>query len=744
MVSAAQPPRTTATERIEGRVERTVYHDAQSRYTVLRVAVPGRPALVTAVGRTEAIEPGAEVQLEGSWGVHPTHGQQFEFVRMYVPVPTTLEGVRRRLTRYPGIRDVIAERVVRRFGLETLDILAREPRRLLEVDGIGPRTLERIMAHHDTLAGPLAEIEAALIELDIPPHLGRAIHDRFGARALETVRQHPYRLATEVRGIAFLTADRIARALGVRPDSEERLDAGLLHVMEQAQGEGHCALPPRTLAQRAGRMLGVEPAAIEAAVQRMLGIAQLVVERDGHPEPLCFLHRMVVLEEEVAASVAEVAARSREPWRLPSLPDHLGAQQIAAVEAVANHGAVVLTGGPGTGKSTVVRNVLELARANGIELHLCAPTGRAAKRLEETTGEVAFTVHRLLEIQPETGQFTYGPGNPLPGGLVVVDESSMLDVGLAAALFGALSPEHRLLIVGDANQLPSVGPGNVLRDIVAAADRSEGAIPVVRLEQVYRQGEGSTIVTNAHRILAGLMPRADAGGGRGEFFVVAVRSAEQARQRVEKLILERIPEVYELDPRNEVQILCPMHRGGAGTEAFNQLLQEHHTGGQPEIELGGSASSDRVRRFRTGDRVMQIKNDYTRNVFNGDIGVVTKIDKDRGTVTVSFEGLVATYERKDLAALQLAYAVSIHKSQGSEFPAVVIPILAEHQVMLRRNLLYTAVTRARRLCVVVGDPQAIERAVRRGDAARRHTGLARRLRQALGVEPHWVREPGVA
>jgi exodeoxyribonuclease V alpha subunit len=364
-------------------------------------------------------------------------------------------------------------------------------------------------------------------------------------------------------------------------------------------------------------------------------------------------------------------------------------------------------------------------------LILCAPTGRAAKRLQQAAGHEARTIHRLLEFQPETGRFAHGPQDPLPPGLVVVDESSMLDVALAQALLGALTDRHRLLLVGDADQLPSVGPGNVLADIITAATTPGSPIACVRLDEVFRQARGSTIVDNAHRMLRGEPLRTDEAGAGGEFFVIPAKNAEHAHELCVRLATERIPTAYGLDGATEVQVLTPMHKGRAGTEALNEALQSKHTAGMPELEVT-SGRGQVLRRFRVGDRVMQTKNDYGKNVFNGDVGVVCAVDRELGTVTVDMDGTKVAYLGNEALVLGLAYACSIHKSQGSEFPAVIVTILPEHQVMLRRNLLYTAITRARRLCVLVGEPRAIEQAIARTDRARRHTGLARRIRERVG------------
>jgi len=733
-----------ATETLTGTVERVVYHDPRTRYTVLRLRVPGQDTLVTAVGRTPGLEPGAEVTVSGSWDTHPTHGRQLALATLHVAVPTSRGGIERRLMRYPGVKEVMASRIVARFGMDTLTILDKQPRRLLEVEGIGQKTLERILAHHETTHGPLAQLEAQLIELELPPYLAQAIHERYGDEALGMVQRRPYRLARDVRGIGFLTADRIARGLGIAADSDERVEAGLLHVLEQAESDGHCAVPIEMLVERAVRALGVEDGIVRTAGERLQELGDLVLENGKDGTDLCFPATMVKAEREVAITLARLARWPRpDSWPVAELPEHLSPGQRQAVHAVAGAGLVVLTGGPGTGKSTVVHEILRMARAAGNDVLLAAPTGRAAKRLEQTTGHAASTIHRLLEVQPETGRFLHGPGNPLPPGLLVVDESSMLDIRLAQALFDALVPEHRLLLVGDADQLPSVGPGNVLRDVMAAAEDPTSAIGLVRLSEVFRQGEGSSIVTNAHRILHGERPQADPTGGRGEFYVVHAREPERVHDLVVRMATERMPEAYGLDPVHDVQVLCPMHKGRAGTEALNTTLQAHHAARSGGSSLEYRAGGRVLRRFVVGDRVMQTKNDYQKGVYNGDVGLVTALDLEEEAIDVVIDGAKLHYVGKEMLALQLAYAVSIHKSQGSEFPAVIVPLLAEHHVMLRRNLLYTAITRARSLCVLVGDPRAIDRAVRMVDAARRHTGLSGRLLEAL-ADPELLEREGPA
>lgn len=739
-------------ELLEGVVERTVFHAPETRWTVLRAKVESEVALVTLVGRSSGIEDGADFSAHGRWVTHPTHGLQFQFEHLKLRQPTTPAQIVARLKTYPGIKEVMAERIVKRFGPDTLDVLDKQPKRLLEVSGLGQKTLANITAHHEARQGPLVEIENRLLELEVSPRLAEGLHRRYGEQALAMLEHHPYKLAREVYGIGFLTADKIARALGVDPHSEERIDAGIVHALERAENEGHCALPPKQLLNDTRKLLAVSADEIEAGIDRLIEEGELIPRLrppGSEPSELYFLRRFDEAEENLVESLLELACAAREPWEVGALPDHLSEGQRRAVEAIAACGVVILTGGPGTGKSTVVANVIAVAKQAGEALLLAAPTGRAAKRLEQATGESARTVHRMLEVRPETREFVYCANNPLPSGLVVIDESSMLDIELAEALITALTPDNRLLLVGDADQLPSVGPGNVLRDLIRAAEqasepvinlhaRGTGLIPVVRLETIFRQQEGSTIVSNAHRVLHGeeLVSDDFKRGSAGEFFWLKTTDPQRTHAKIIEMASERIPDAYGLDRIGEIQVLCPMHKGFTGTEAFNDALQAIYTGDAEGLEAPGPRG-EHGRVFRLGDRVMQIRNDYERSVFNGDIGVVIRIEADKDTLTVDFDGVFATYERKDLGALRLAYAISIHKSQGSEFPAVLIPMLGEHYVMLRRNLLYTAMTRARRLCVVVGDPQAIERAIRRADAARRFTGLTERtlamLDARLGV-----------
>ncbi|MEZ4451491.1 MAG: AAA family ATPase [Nannocystaceae bacterium] len=491
--------------RIEGRVSSTVFHSPQTRYTVLRVYNAGDAEPSTWVGRCLGVEDGAQVSAAGQWIMHPVHGRQFAFTRLIVKAPTTLTGIQRRLERYPGLGKDKAEKIVKYFGADTFTVLDKTPRRLLEVEGIGPKTLERVSAYHASRSGPLVEVENQLIELDLSPHLAEALVRRYNADALMMLRQSPYRLAREVRGIGFLTADKIARALGVDMESDDRIDAGLLYTLERAESDGHCALPREQLTQEASTLLelpaarGAEatvaahrlsPERILEGIDRLLQSGDLIAEARSGGLVLCFPRRLWEAEDTIAQVLAELATTEHAEWDPGRLPEHLSPGQVEAVRAIARTGLVVLTGGPGTGKSTVIRQVIDVALAHECALMLAAPTGRAAKRLAEATGQEAKTIHRLLEIEGASGSFSFNAQNPLPApALVVIDEASMLDAQLAEALLLALTPEHRLLLVGDVDQLPSVGAGNVLRDVITAATRPGSPVPVVRLTQIFRQAE---------------------------------------------------------------------------------------------------------------------------------------------------------------------------------------------------------------------------------------------------------------
>ncbi len=702
-------------EVVEGVVEGVRFQSAESGFTVL-VATIGR-AEESLVGELAVpVEKGAKFKAHGRWGFDRKHGRQFRFEALEIMAPTTTDEIVARLKTYPGIGGATAERIVEQFGDQTWAIMDADIGDLVHIPGIGPKAIAKIRAHHKKQSGPIAKIKNMLIAVGGRPGLAKSIHEHYGERSLAMLSNHPYKVAARVERFGFKLAEAFARSTGLDPEIDERIDAGVLQAIRLQRGHGHCCIPPDELTNVASGLLRVRSQRVDESVERLLDEYRMLRYR----HEMVFLAGMDHLESRVASSIASIVRPVRGVWDVGEVPEHLSPGQREAVVEVARSGVTVLTGGPGTGKSTVVGAVIDMAERAGCEVLLCAPTGRAAKRLAEATGRQASTVHRLLRPIPGSRDFHHDQANPLPAGLVVVDEVSMVDIELADALFGALTHEHRVLLVGDADQLPSVGPGNLLQDLIAAAEQGFN-VALVRLEQVFRQADGSSIVTNAHRMLAGHAPISDdpSLGNAGQFYILKARDPEQAHAKIVHLAMARIPCAYGFDPKTEVQILSPMHGGPAGTEAFNAKLQHCHSKGLADNEAFWGA---RGRRFRVGDRVMQMRNDYERSIFNGDIGTVLEFDDT--FMIVDFDGAKKKYKRFDLATLQLAYAMTIHKSQGGEFPAVIIPVFGSR--MMNRNLLYTAVTRARSLCMLVGDPRAIQRAVQ-ACAMKRWTCLSQRL-----------------
>lgn len=701
-------------EIIEGTIDGVRFRAAESGFTVL-LATVGKDEISLVGELAGTIEKGALFRAHGYWQDDRRHGRQFKFEIFEAKAPTSADQMVARLKTYPGIGGSTAEKIVDQLGERTWEVMDRDIDVLLHIPGIGPKALARIRAHHHRQSGPVAQLKHRLIAVRAPPSLAKGIHEAFGDGAVAMLDDHPFEVAQRVERFGFGLAERFARSTGLDPEDRERVEAGIIHTMRSQRGDGHCGMPPDELEETAAvRTLNVRRAIVDEAIERLVCRGTL-----RYTAGLLMLSGMDSVEARVARSILALAKPVRVVWDAQA-PDHFSAGQYEALEAVARSGVTVLTGGPGTGKSTAVAAVLEMAERAGCSVTLCAPTGRAAKRMTETTGHAASTIHRLLRPIPGTKGFHHDEGNPLPGGLVIVDEFSMVDIDLADALLAALTQDHRLLLVGDVDQLPSVGPGNLLQDIIDAADSAN--IAVVRLEQVFRQDAGSTIISNAHRLLDGLEPVSDPRerGSAGQFYVLGASTPETAHETIVKMATVNIPVAYGIEP-TDIQVLSPVHRGPAGTEAFNAKLQLRHAGRHSESFWGAGG---RGRRFCVGDRIMQVRNDYERNVFNGDIGFVREFDDT--FLTVDFDGAIKKYKRYDAKALELAYAMTIHKSQGGEFPAVLIPVLRNNARMLTRNLLYTAITRAKRLCVLVGHRDAIARAVNTL-ATRRWTGLRHRL-----------------
>lgn len=717
---------------LTGEVERVTYENEESSFRVLRVgALSGdisalskeaqRSQSIVVVGTFQAVGPGARVRVTGSTVVDPRHGEQFR-ADVLVPVePNTLAGLEKYLGSglIPRVGPALAKRIVERFGLDTLQVLDQQSARLKEVRGLGVKRVSEIRQSWAAQRA-LSSVMVLLQSHGASHNLAVRIWKHYGDRAASVVQRSPYRLALDVRGVGFKTADRLAQSLGISHDHPERCQAGVLHGLEELAESGHVYAPRGLLTDRVAELLGVDASHVESATEALWAQERVVIEQDG--VYLSWLHRA---EREVAASVRRLLA---SPARvLPGSAEALTAfekergirladEQRRAAETAARERVAIITGGPGVGKTTIVRAVLRIFEAEKLRVVLAAPTGRAAKRLTESTGREASTLHRLLEFEPRRGEFQRRKENPLDAQAVILDEASMIDAELMRALLAAMPDSARLVIVGDSNQLPSVGPGAVLRDLIAS-----GVVPTVRLSRIFRQGEASGIVENAHRILRGEQPEsARSGDPNGDFFIVSRKSPEQAADLVRELVATRIPRRFGLDPQRDVQVLTPMHRGPAGTRALNELLQQTLNPVGPAIDVRGQ-------KLRSGDKVLQTRNDYENEVFNGDLGAISQVSLEPRSLRVRFEESEVEYDEATLDALTLAYAMSVHKSQGSEYPAVVLPLLTSHFVMLSRNLLYTAVTRARKLCVLVADPRALQLAVSDARREERMTRLAERL-----------------
>jgi len=743
-----QPPRppaaTAPTAVLTGVLEHITYSNQDTGYTVARVATERGGDPVTVVGPLLGAQAGEHLHLEGRWRNHPMYGRQFE-VRSYRAVlPATVQGIRRYLGSglIRGIGPKMAERIVDQFGADTLRVLEEDPGRLRSVPGLGPmRTAMIEQAWEEQKA--IKDVMVFLQGVGVSTSLAVRIFKAYREEAIKVVTHAPYRLATDVWGIGFKTADKIAQGVGIAYDSGERVKAGLQFTLSQASELGHCYLPEPELVARASEILGVRPELAQSCLDEL--VRQQGVVRDPVPIPgfddgvagiyLLPFHRA---EVSLAAGLLRLRSVPSQADRLPMFHtvdwaaafawlegvtgSRLAPEQETAVRLALTERVAVLTGGPGCGKSFTVRAVVALAQAKKARVLLAAPTGRAAKRLSELAGMDAQTLHRLLELRPG-GDAAFNQDRPLEADLVVVDEASMLDLLLANKLVKAVPPGAHLLLVGDVDQLPSVGPGEVLRDLLQAGGRHAPVLPRVRLTQVFRQAQHSGVVTNAHRINAGHPPLTS---GLGDFFLFAEDDPERVAELTVDIVVNRLPRRFGLDPRRDVQVLCPMHRGPAGSAALNERLQEVLTPAvprQPERRFAG-------RTYRPGDKVMQVRNDYEKGVFNGSVGTVTTISPETSELFVLMdEDQEVRYGFDDLDELTHAYALTVHRAQGSEYPCVVVPLTQTAWLMLQRNLLYTAVSRARQLVVLVGSRRALAKAIRTAGAGHRYTALDDRLQR---------------
>lgn len=715
-------------EKLHGSIERVTFHSEASGFCVLRVKVKGYRELITVIGSAASVTAGEYIECLGCWVNDRQHGQQFKTISLKIVPPTTLDGIEKYLGSgmVKGIGPHFAKKLVKAFGELVFDVIEQTPERLLELPGIGMKRQERVTSAWAEQK-VIREIMVFLQSHGVGTSRSVRIYKTYGELAIEKVRENPYRLALDIHGIGFKTADTLAQKLGIGPQSLLRAQAGVRHVLQEWSGEGHCAAIRSNLCEMAAKLLEIPQPIIDQAIAAELTEGNLIAEIDGSDE-FIFLTPLHRAEIGCAANLNRlnqgdapwglIDADKAIPWVEEQTGMSLSQSQAAAVRLVLQHKVSVITGGPGVGKTTLVNSLLKILKAKRVRIGLCAPTGRAAKRLTESTGMEAKTVHRLLEFDPTQFAFKHNDENPLDLDCLVIDESSMMDVVLMNQLLKAIPTEAAVLIVGDVDQLPSVGPGSVLADIIES-----GQIATVRLTEIFRQASTSKIITNAHRINHGQMPVVDKTESLSDFYCLYAETPEEIFAKLMQVVLERIPQRFNFHPVNDVQILTPMNRGGLGARSLNIELQTRLNGhSEPKITRFGNT-------YAPGDKVIQRINNYDKEVFNGDIGVIKSIDLEESQVKILFDDQEVDYEFSDLDEITLAYATSVHKSQGSEYPVVVIPMAMQHFMLLERNLLYTGVTRGKQLVVVIAQPKALAMAVKNQQSQRRITHLSARLNE---------------
>jgi exodeoxyribonuclease V alpha subunit len=719
---------------LQGQIERITFINEENGSTIARVKVYGRKDLVTVVGNLISPTPGEILKMEGEWVNHPKYGEQFKIVQCKTQVPASVYGIEKYLGSglIKGIGPVMAKRIVKRFGKETLEIIEKELEKLREVEGIGEKRVEMIKRAWEEQK-EIREVMLFLQTHGVSSGYATKIFKHYGSGSIQALRENPYRLAMEVYGIGFVTADHIAEKLGFAKDSELRAEAGILYVLNQLADEGHVYYPYEPLIDKAREILQVDREVILRAFGSVALAKRIVIEdlnQDGEDskenQKAVYLSSLHTCEAAIARRLrtlinAPKAVRPMDTdkavqWVQQQLDITLAERQVEAVSRAVAAKVLVITGGPGTGKTTIINAILKIFARIGVTVMLAAPTGRAAKRMAEATGHGAKTIHRMLEYSIQKGGFQKHEENPLRCDLLIVDEASMIDTLLMYHLLKAVPATATLVLVGDVNQLPSVGPGNVLQDIIAS-----GASPVVQLTEIFRQARESSIIVNAHRINSGLMPVLQSARDRlDDFYFIEQEEPDEVLRLIVDLTRERIPRRFGFDPVDDIQVLTPMHKGTVGASNLNDQLQKALNPVAEGVSRGG-------RNFHLNDKVMQIRNDYDKEVFNGDIGRITRIDRESQEATISFDGRGVVYDFTDLDEIVLAYAVSVHKAQGSEYQAVIIPILTQHYVLLQRNLIYTAVTRGRKLVVMVGTRKALAIAVKNDKTQKRYTYLRYRL-----------------
>ncbi len=725
-------------EELEGQIERITYINEETGYTVAKVSSPGFLSHITIVGRLLTLAPGEILHMKGVWETHPKFGRQFRVLEHTTMLPASVKGIRKYLGSglIKGIGSVMASRIVKKFGEKTLKIIDEHIEQLSRVEGIGEKRI-RLIKKAWADQKEIRSVMIFLQEHDVGVIHATKIYRQYGQRSIAVVSQNPYKLATEITGIGFQTADRIAQKLGFEKEAPVRAEAGVLYVLNRLSGEGHVYYPYGLLIERCTEILGVGRESVIKAFGRIALEEKIVIEdMNQHLDEFepdhkaVYLTRFHVSETGISRNLARLISSPKTirsmnlekavEWVQKRIDMQLAPRQISAIKKAISDKVLVITGGPGTGKTTIIHSVIKIYRPVGARVFLAAPTGRASKRMAEATGQPARTIHRMLEFKWQEGGFQRNENRPLEVDVIIVDEASMIDTVLMYHLLKAIPSGATLILVGDANQLPSVGPGNILKDIITS-----GTIPVIELNEVFRQASKSLIITNAHRINKGKVPETkNSRGGLGDFYFIEQQDPDQALQIVMELVCKRIPQRFKMRPIQDIQVVTPMHKGIVGTVNLNRELQESLNPSRNEIVRGDKA-------FRLKDKVMQTRNNYEKDVFNGDIGFVKTIDERNRDLVVDYDGRAVTYEYSELDEIILAYAISVHKAQGSEYPAVVIPILSQHYLLLQRNLIYTAVTRGKRLVVMVGSKKALATGVRNERTLKRYTYLEHRLKGLL-------------
>jgi len=718
---------------LQGQIERITYTNEENGFTIAKLKVYGQRELVTIVGNLMSPTPGEILKMQGEWANHPKYGEQFKIINYKTTVPATVYGIQKYLGSglIKGIGPVMAKRIVKKFGKETLDIIEKDYEKLTEVEGIGEKRIQMIKNAWDEQK-EIREVMLFLQTHGVSSGYATKIFKQYGDRSIGVVKENPYRLATDIFGIGFVTADRIAEKLGFDKNSELRAEAGILYVLHQLADEGNVYYPYEPLISKCQEILDVNRDIIVSAIGTITKDNRIVIEDlnediDEFKEnyKAVYLAKYHVCETNIAArvkalinipkTIRKIDSDKAIDWVQKQLDISLAKKQKEAIKCAIDNKVMVITGGPGTGKTTIINAVLKVFSKLSINIMLAAPTGRAAKRMNETTGHEAKTIHRMLEYSIKRGGFQKDDEDPLDCDLLIIDEASMIDTILMHYLLKAIPKEATFILVGDVNQLPSVGAGNVLKDII-----SSGAVPVVELNEIFRQAKESQIIVNAHKINNGVIPSLDSPDQDTDFYFIQKEDPEDVLRIILELAKERVPNKFGFDAFDDIQILTPMHKGIVGSGNLNIELQKMLNPGEGGVIRGN-------RNFRVNDKVMQIKNNYDKEIFNGDIGIISRINQEEQVVIITFDARPVEYDYTDLDEIVLAYAVSIHKSQGSEYPAVIIPVLTQHYILLQRNLIYTAVTRGRKLVVMVGTKKALAIGVKNDKTQKRYTYLGHRL-----------------